>query len=263
MTTLAPTPSLDTATVEDLTRTNVVAAVVPRVDLLPTAIRERKRTRRAKRSAVVVGAAALVGVAAMYAIAMLDANSAQEELDAVISRGSILAAQQAKYAEVPRVFNAAESAQRQLSTAMGSEVRWSEVLSDISTYLPPGVGLTSINASLVQGAAQLPVAAGATPVPGAPGTAVNGAAPIGTISYEGDAKVLGSVATWLDRVAAQRGTLANAYVTKSSRGSAATSPDVVAFTTSADLTTGALSRRFPAPVASAVTAPALSPGGAK
>ena len=263
MTTLAPTPALDNAPVEEFTRTSVVASTVPRVDLLPTAIRERKRTRRAKRSAAVVGAAALVGVAAMYAIALMDASSAQEELDGVVARGSILAAEQAKFAEVPRVFNAAEAAQRQLSTAMSSEVRWSEVLSDISTYLPAGVGLTTINASLAQGAGQLPVAAGATAVTGAPGTAINGVAPIGTIAYEGDARVLGSVATWLDRVAAQRGTLANAYVTKSARGAADTSADVVAFTTSADLTTGALSRRFPAPVSSAVTAPAPALGGAK
>ncbi|MEI7647948.1 MAG: hypothetical protein WCJ48_06640, partial [Actinomycetes bacterium] len=164
--------------------------LIPRVNLLPPEIAEATRFDQMKRimAASIVGVFGVVILAAV--VASFQVSAAQSELADAQATGTSLQNQVSQFTDVPKVFAEVQSAQAQLSSAMGNEVRWSTYLGDLSLTIPSNVGLTSMTIR------QDP----ATSV-----TSALGATGIATVSFEGQASSSKSVATFLDSLAKQKG----------------------------------------------------------
>ena len=121
---------------------------VASVNLLPPEIlagRTFRRTQKVLGASVVVVLLALGGA---YLLQVQDANAAADELAVSKATGVRLQAEQAKYADVPKIYQAIDEAQTARQTAMGQDVEWSRYLTDFSLAMPANVWLTSLDLSL-------------------------------------------------------------------------------------------------------------------
>lgn len=202
------------------------AAVVPAVNLLPSIYARRVALSHAK-----VFAGASVGLALLLAflawlVSWQQVVSAEERLAEATDQRMVLQREQAKYADVPTIFNAVQAAQEQIALAMGNEVRWSFFLNDLALTIPPGIALDSMQVT--------------TAAPGA--NPEDPAAGIGTMSVTGKAFEYNGVANWLDSLA-KLPTLADPYVGGIVTGKEEGTP-VVSYTSTAQITREALSERY-------------------
>jgi Tfp pilus assembly protein PilN len=123
-------------------------AMVPKVNLLPLEIIEARGFRKTQALlGVGVLAAVLVGVAGTV-WAQRGISDANDQLASAQSRISVLQAEQARYAEAPRVIKQVQAAQDSLTLAMGNDVLWYRYLTEVQDAQPSGVVLTSIAISL-------------------------------------------------------------------------------------------------------------------
>jgi len=208
---------------------------LPQVNLLPPEIAEKALFRRVQLGlgAAVVAALGVVGL--LYLSAASSATSAQGDLDTATASGQSLQAQSAKYSEVTGVYARAAAAQTQLGTAMGDEVRYSQLLNDLSLSVPSNVWLKSLSYTSV-----------AAPAAGAAATAVPGATPgIGTLNVTGVAFSHDDVAVWLESIGSQK-TYVNPYFASSTEALIGTRK-VVNFTSTATVTAVARSGRYSTP----------------
>ncbi len=204
-------------------------AVLPRVNLLPPEIAERRRFRRVQWGlggglALTVG---LVGL--LYAGAVGSVGEATTELEATGAVNAQLRTEAARYAEVTAVYARAASAEAMLTEAMGEEVRYSGLLSDLSLTIPENVWLKSLTFT------QAPTAAGlAGTEPG-----------VGTVTVSGVAFSHDDVAVWLESLAGQKG-YTDPYFSSSTE-SLIGPRKVVDFASTATLTSDALSGAYTKP----------------
>lgn len=200
---------------------------LPRVNLLPPEIGEGRRFRRVQYGlgAAVVGVVALVGAGLVLANGAV--SSEQQRLDTATAQGARLQAESAKYTEVTKVYAQAAAAEAMLTQAMGQEVRYSRLLSDLSLSVPQNVWLKELK--LAQG----------TPAAGAvdPG--------VGTLTVSGVGFSHDDVAVWLESLAGQK-TLADPYFSSSTEALIGTKK-VITFSSTATLTNDALSGRYTKP----------------
>jgi Tfp pilus assembly protein PilN len=202
--------------------------LIPRVNLLPPEIAEATRFDQMKRimAASIIGVFGVVILAAV--VASFQVSAAQSQLADAQATGTSLQNQVSQFTDVPKVFAEVQSAQAQLSSAMGNEVRWSTYLGDLSLMIPRNVGLTSM--SIRQD-------------PGAPVTSALGATGIATVSFEGQASSSKNIATFLDSLAKQKGYI-DPYFTNATKSIGADAKNVVTFTASVTVTDEAKSGRF-------------------
>jgi Tfp pilus assembly protein PilN len=211
-------------------------AALPRVNLLPPEIAEKRRQRALQAGMGAAVAAAVVGVAAGYLMAHSSATSAQNDLASAQAQTASLKAQVAQYAgdETMRAQLTAE--QTMLSTAMGQEVQWSHYLNDLTLRIPDNVWVT-----------QMTLSEGATSG-SAPAAAATSGCNIGSVNVSGTAFTHDDVATWLDSLAKEKG-YANPYFSNSAQAFIGTTP-VVNFTSTATVTCDAQSGRYTRPAGS-------------
>lgn len=198
---------------------------LPRVNLLPPEIAERKRFQRIQAGLGAGLLTAVAVVALLHLDAAGDVADAEDEHAAAAARGAALAEQTAEFADVEAVYARTAAAQDVLHRAMGQEVRFSEFLHDLSVTVPEDVWLQETTFTQDETA-----------------TASGG---IGTVSFTGAARSHDDVAVWLETLATQDG-----YTDPTFTG--ATAADVngrrtVTFTSTVTLTADALSRRYTAP----------------
>ncbi|HTL24582.1 MAG TPA: PilN domain-containing protein [Mycobacteriales bacterium] len=206
---------------------------LPRVNLLPPEIAQKRAFRRVQLG---MGAAVLASVAVvggLYVSAAHGVTTAQSDLDAARTQQTALQHQLSSYAGVTAIYNAADAAQAQLTVAMGDEVRYSQLLNDLSLAIPGNVWLN--NLSFTQGGPALTAAA-----PGAVTT--TGVAPIGTATFQGVAFSHDDVATWLEALGRLK-TYANPYFSSSTEALIGARP-VVNFSSTVDVTPTAQSHRY-------------------
>lgn len=205
-------------------------ALLPRVNLLPPEIEERKKLKQIQvgLGAAVLASVAVVGVLVMAANSSL--NSANEELATATTQNTQLKAEAATYANVTAVYAQAAAAQALLTQAMGEEVRYSRFMNDLSLTVPDNVWVKSV--SFAQAAAPAP--AGATE----PG--------IGTVTFNGVGFSHDDVAVWLESLAGQKG-YANPDFTNSTETLIGTRKTVT-FTSTVQMTAAALSGRYTKPL---------------
>ena len=143
--------------------------------------------------------------------------------------GVRLKAEQAKYADVPKIYQAIDEAQTARQTAMGQDVEWSRYLTDFSLAMPANVWLSSLDLGL----------AGTTPAAGASAATTPG---VGTMTFVGTAYDHPDVAAFLVTLAKEKAAT-DAYFSTSTRAKIGTK-DVVNFSSTAGLSAVALSHRF-------------------
>jgi Tfp pilus assembly protein PilN len=203
-------------------------APLPRVNLLPPEIAERRRVRHVQYG---LGGAALATVAVLgvlYAGAVGSARDARAEHREITAVGQATQAEQAKYADAAAVYARAGAAQVMLTQAMGDEVRYSTHLDQLARTVPDGVWLKNVSFT------QTPAAAAGDTTPS-----------LGTVTFSGVGRDHDDVATWLETLAAHKG-YAEPYLTSSTEaliGERVT----VDFVTNVVLTPDSLSRRYVAP----------------
>ena len=204
-------------------------ATLPRVNLLPPEIAERRRFRRIQYG-LGAGALATVGVVGVLLLSASAAvSSANEELEAATAEGARLKAETATYADVTAVYAQAAAAEAMLTEAMGEEVRYSRMLSDLSLSVPENVWLKS----LVFTQQDVAPAVGSTE----PG--------VGTVTVSGVGFAHDDVAAWLESLAGQEN-YTNAYFSSSSESKIGPRT-VVDFTSTASLTPAAFSGEYTKP----------------
>ena len=219
----------------------------PSVNLIPQRILDEEKVRRAMVIAGAMCAGSVLAVAFGYGLASLDKSRAQDELDEATAQNARLSAEVAQYADVPLVFSAAEQAEMALSSAMGAEIRWSQVLNDLSYITPDSVGLVTMNATLSAEAYDAASADG--PIDPNRGVA--------SLDYTGDALSYSGVSAWMAALDAEP-----TYLPPSQLTSASQDETLVSFNTIALLSRSALSERYLAPgedVGVAQQAPAAEP----
>jgi Tfp pilus assembly protein PilN len=204
-------------------------ASLPRVNLLPPEIEERRRFRRIQYG---LGGAVGVTVAAM-ALAVVAAtgsvNAASSELEAATAENGRLTAEKTKYADVTAVYTQAAAAQAMLTEAMGEEVRYSRFMSDLSLSVPENVWLKSLTFSQ-------------RPVDPAVGETEPG---VGQLTVSGMGFSHEDVALWLESLAGQT-TMTNPYFSSSTE-TLIGERKAVEFESRAALTPEALSGRYTQP----------------
>ncbi|MDX6199349.1 MAG: type pilus assembly protein PilN [Actinomycetota bacterium] len=202
---------------------------LPRVNLLPPEIAE---TRRVRRIQIGLGGAVLgaVGVVALlYVAASSSVSSAQTDVDAATATNTHLQAETAKYRDVTAAYDRAAAAQAMLTQAMGEEVRYSRLLTDLSLSVPENVWIKSLTFSQA-------------PAPAALGSTVSG---IGTMTVSGIGFKHDDVAVWLESLAGQK-SYTNPYFTSSTEALLGTRKTVT-FSSTATLTPAAYSGRYTKP----------------
>ena len=215
------------------TQTAVRTQALPRVNLLPPEIEERRRLQTLK---VALGGTVLASlglVAGLYVLASGQVSSAQSDLDQANAQHSTLTQQVASYSEVPQTQAQVNGAKAQLAQAMGQEVRWSYFLNDLGLRTPANVWLTKLTIQQ-----QVDVTSTSSTATGSTLFSPE----LGTVEADGYALAHNDVASWLDSLARERG-LNQVFFTKSDLGAINDTP-VVNFVSRANITQNALSQRY-------------------
>jgi Tfp pilus assembly protein PilN len=211
------------------------ARSLPRVNLLPPEIHEAARFRKLQLAMAGAGVAALAVVGLLTVNAHHGVTQAQSDLSSAQSQQTNLQSQLAGLQSVRDIYAQVAGRKAMLRQALGSEIRWSYYLTDLSLKVPQNVWLTNVSATEQgTGAAATAAASGGALAP----------AGIGTINVTGVACSHDDVATWLDTLAKERG-FTNAYFSNSTKASIGPR-EVVEFPSSVTLTQAALSGRYTA-----------------
>lgn len=216
---------------------------VPRVNLMPPEIAESARLRQVQLVMGVAVLLAVVIVALLYMHEHSKVNGAKSQLTAAQDAQAGLNSKLASLASVKETFQEVQDKQSLLNEAMGSEIRWSGVLSDLSLRIPHNVYLTSMTAT------EATFGVPATPA-NTPGTT------IGTVVFAGNALRHDDVAAWLDALAKERGFADPTFSTSSETGTGT----IVSFSSSVNVTSSAESGRYSTPASSGAT-PTAPAGG--
>lgn len=216
-----------------------------RVNLLPPEIEQARRLRRTQGALAggLLGVVALLGTG--YAYEVHARHGAEQELAIAQAQTQVLQREQDKYADVPRTVAAIDTAETARETAMATDVEWARTLTDFSLTLPKDVWFSDLTLSLRGTGASTPgtAASSAAPAPGVTGgSTATGAAGIGTVTVEGNARRHRDVATWLDTLGRRPG-MTSPYFTSSQQEKVGTKT-VVKFSSTATLTADALSHRY-------------------
>ncbi len=174
-------------------------ADLPRVNLLPPEIQQGRKFRRVQGGLAAVVVAAVAAVAVAYLFAASSASKADQQLRAATAAQTQMQARVAAYKGVTDTYARAAAVEAMLTTAMGKEVRYSQLMNTLSTSMPANVWVTT--AAFSEGAA---AAGAATPAATAAATAAT-ASGIGTLTLSGHAFSYADVATWLESIAVMHG----------------------------------------------------------
>ena len=209
------------------------------VNLLPPEIFEAARFRKLQFGLAGVGLAAVAVVGALTYQAHHSVSAANDQLTQAQAQQTTLQTQLTGLQSVRDVYSQVAAKQTMLTHAMGSEIRWSTYLTDISLRVPSNVWLTNLTATET-GASATPATGAAAPPGGNASPLVAGG--IGTVQFSGVAFSHDDVATWLDALAKEKG-FTNVYFTSSTKG--AIGPrGVVNFVSQVTLSQSALSGRY-------------------
>jgi Tfp pilus assembly protein PilN len=174
------------------------------VNLLPSGIRQRQKTRQLT---VLVSFVAVAAVAALLALFVLESgklSSAKTDLATTQATNTQLKTKINGLQRFQTLADSKAAKQKTVRTIQANQVLFSGVLRDVSTVIPSTVFVTSMNGTI-----QL-VAGAATLQPSTTGL-------VGSIDVQGFAENHDSVALWLTRLATVKG-WTNAWVNSSTKG---------------------------------------------
>lgn len=118
---------------------------LPRVNLLPPEVIERRQVRKAK-TGVGVASLLVVGlVGGLFLLASAQKSNAEEELATEQARTAELRQEEAKYAEVPRIIASVEAARTARAQALQNDVNVALVLNNIASVYPATVWMDTMS----------------------------------------------------------------------------------------------------------------------
>ncbi|MEI6374340.1 MAG: PilN domain-containing protein [Actinomycetes bacterium] len=199
----------------------------PVARLIPASVADAKRISRSRNLALAGIGVAVLAVGALWMTTSSQTAEAEEQLSDSQATAGLLAAQQAKYAELPRLASQIQSAQADVQAVLGPEVLWSSVLGKLAAAAPSGVTINKVTGSL-------PVTAAGQPASSAVGT--------GNVTVGGKALTFPQVSAWLDALAKQKIFVAPNLI-QSARDDSTTTPSV-SFENSVGLSAAAKSGRY-------------------
>ncbi len=207
---------------------------LPRVNLLPPEIFEKRQLQRVQAGLGIVVIAAVVGVGLVYMSGGSSVTDANARLQASDDTHAALQAQLNHLSYVTAQQNQEDQAEAMLTQATATEIPFSTYLADLSLLTPTNVWFTAVNIASTVPVGTLTSAAGAP-------------ASVGTVTFTGQALAHNDVATWLDNAAKEVG-FANPYFTTSTESlvpgtgtvPGTTAKTWVTFSSSVNLTPAAL-----------------------
>jgi Tfp pilus assembly protein PilN len=209
-----------------------------RIDLMPATYAERRQQRRTVALVVVAGLVILAGLLAWWFVLGAQMSAERERLAEVQARNTELEAQVSELARFAELEQEVQQRQIALQTAMGGDVDWPALLTEVAMVVPGEVWLTNLQASA--GTTE-----GATPV-GTETATVDVAAqqPFGRIQFEGTSLSMAGVGKWMVRLGDvddfQAVWLNSATKSEASEGT----PESVSFSSTLELNDDAASLRF-------------------
>ena len=214
------------------------------VNLLPPTLRLRAAVSQARARAIIAIVVAAVIVMALAGLATSGRLSAESELAMAQQRVATAEAEKSQYSDVPGVYAAIAEAQKELSTAMGQEVQFSGLLTNLGLTIPPRVSLSAVTMTVGAAASGKKSSnSGSTSGPD-----------LGSVTLTGQAATMPDVAAFLDALATlpEYTAIHLESATSSSGGTGVpggtgTSGGTVQYSISAQLTEKALSGRFGTP----------------
>jgi Tfp pilus assembly protein PilN len=220
--------------VSTATTTSTRQVDLPRVNLLPPEIHEKRQLQRAQAGLGLVVLVAIAGVGLTYEGGGAAVTDAKSRLASSVETQSKLQAEITKLNYVTEQQNQADQAQGLLTRATASAIPFSTYLADLSLLTPKNVWFTSITLTntLPAGSLSDPSAAPAA---------------VGTVTFAGQALAHNDVASWIDSAAKETGFI-NPYFSASTEslvpgtgGTTGTAPRTwVTFSSSVNLTSAAL-----------------------
>lgn len=220
----APIPARDTVARVDW-------APVPRVNLMPPEVLERRRFRKVQGRLIVVIVLVLLVIAGATTWSQLQVEKARDDLAATENNTSELKREQSQYAQVPLVMASVDQAKSARAEAMSNDVLWYRFLNDVALSMPSSVALSTMTVTMNDPSSSTTT----SPL------TVQG---IGTASITGTAGDYPAVASWMDSVTEVTGvdsvTLQTATREATTDGEAST----VSYTAQLVVTDAALSHRY-------------------
>jgi Tfp pilus assembly protein PilN len=208
-------------------------AMVPRVNLLPMEIIEARKFRQTRILLGVAVLGTLLIAAAGVFWAQQGVQDANDQLTVSQAKVTVLNAEKAKYAAVPKIIAQVDAAQAARTLAMEADVLWYRYLNDLDDARPAGVTLTAMTLTLNS--------VSAAP---APPSDPLGSHAVGTLTLGGTAEKYQQVAGWLEALEKLTGISSAAL----SEATEAEGEDGVTFSSTAVIDTDALSHRFDEPL---------------
>jgi Tfp pilus assembly protein PilN len=204
---------------------------VSQVNLLPPELRQQLATRRTTSLvvAVALGALALIGV--FYFLQLQRHADAQDELEAQQAHNAELQSQIDGLQQFASLQADLAAKQELLSTIFVNEVSWSSALLDVSRVIPDASYLTNLTGQVTA----TPEGEVAEPTGGTPGPAL-----IGSMTFQGVAQEVDTIATWITQLEQVQGWV-NAWVTSAQED--APFSNIYTFSNSLDLTQEAATAR--------------------
>jgi Tfp pilus assembly protein PilN len=121
---------------------------LPQVNLLPPELRAARALGSMKRWLALGVVASLAVSGVMVTIATHSVNSAETSLATAQKRTGDLLAEQAKYAEVPAVLGALDSAKTARVYGMSGDVAWADYIGAITAVAPQQVSIDSLQVQI-------------------------------------------------------------------------------------------------------------------
>lgn len=222
---------------------------LPRVNLLPKEIKERRLAQR-QRGGIAVAFVLLVALLGLWYVRESQAlTDASREADRERAVADGLRARKAALQPYAALESRIAAADQLRAKVYAREVRFSAIMQDISAIIPGDVWLTQMNAAVTTTANQAgggsAAAAGTALTPGSPGAG----APVATITFSGAGLGHVDVGGFMRALAAgpKKGgarVYLNPYFTASQKDNEGGGESTVTFSATVDLSMAAFSGRF-------------------
>lgn len=175
-------------------------ATMPRVDLMPVEIAERKAFRRLQWSCVAGLVACVAVVASLDYQAHHSVRDAQEKVVAAQAAHTTMQRRVSALSSVDATYARVESAKALVGQTLAGEVRWSEQLRTLSTAIPTGIWFTTLSVAPFTGQT-----AASTSDPASTTALGTTASTVAMITFAGLAPSRDAVAMWIEAMDSQHG----------------------------------------------------------
>jgi Tfp pilus assembly protein PilN len=204
------------------------------INLLPSEVKQRQRTKRSTALVAVAGGAVVAVLVALWFLQGVHLADTESKLSEQQQTNARLQGEISKLHRFEEIRNDLQSRRTLLRQTLAGTVEWSGVLHDLSLVVPDRVWLTQMIGQLNTTSSSVV----APPVPGSapvPGTATGpGPGLVGSIQFQGDALDKKTVALWLTKLESVRGWV-NAWLSQATEQDL-NGTTVVSVNSSVDLT---------------------------